>query len=278
MSNTLQTSRPKKPFITGRTIFNIAHKLLLVLLYLFLLSPLFIIAILSFNAGSSLNLPLQGISLRWYGELFSNGPLMDGFRVSLIVGAIIAVVDLFIGVSVAYVIDRFEFPGRSALSGLFLAPLMVPTVVLGLALLLVLSPLFLTGTYLGIAIAHFAVTVPYVVRTTLINLQTADTSCEEAARVLGAGPITVFRRVTLPIIMPGVLAGGVMAFIISFDEAVISLFVASSGRVTLPVEMFRYVEFRADPLVAALSFLLILLALGAVLIVERVVGLRGALK
>lgn len=278
MSNTLHQPPPRTSVFSGKRVFSFFHKLLIVALYIFLLSPLFIIAILSFNSGSSLNLPLEGFSLRWYGELLSNGPLMDGFRVSLVVGVIIAVVDLFIGVSVAFVIDRFDFPGRSALSGLFLAPLMVPTVVLGLALLLVLSPLFLTGTYLGIAIAHFAVTVPYVVRTTLINLQTADTACEEAARVLGAGPFTVFRRVTLPIIMPGVLAGAVMAFIISFDEAVISLFVASSGRVTLPVEMFRYVEFRADPLVAALSFILILLALAAVLIVERIVGLRGALK
>ncbi|MGC2942171.1 ABC transporter permease [Brevibacterium sp. FAM 24638] len=278
MSNTLHQPPPRTSLFSGRKVFSFFHKLLIVALYIFLLSPLFIIAILSFNSGSSLNLPLEGFSLRWYSELLSNGPLMDGFRVSLVVGVIIAVVDLFIGVSVAFVIDRFDFPGRSALSGLFLAPLMVPTVVLGLALLLVLSPLFLTGTYLGIAIAHFAVTVPYVVRTTLINLQTADTACEEAARVLGAGPFTVFRRVTLPIIMPGVLAGAVMAFIISFDEAVISLFVASSGRVTLPVEMFRYVEFRADPLVAALSFILILLALAAVLIVERIVGLRGALK
>lgn len=278
MSNTIHYTAPRTSSFAGKSVFKFFHKLILVALYLFLLSPLFIIAIVSFNSGSSLNLPLDGFSFRWYGELLSNSSLMDGFKVSLVVGVIVAVVDLFIGVSVAFVIDRFEFPGRAALSGLFLAPLMVPTVVLGLALLLVLSPLFLTGTYLGIAIAHFAVTVPYVVRTTLINLQTADTSCEEAAKVLGAGPITVFRRVTLPIIMPGVLAGAVMAFIISFDEAVISLFVASSGRVTLPVEMFRYVEFRADPLVAALSFILILLALVAVVIVERIVGLRGALK
>jgi putative spermidine/putrescine transport system permease protein len=278
MSSTIQRVSSTRTSFNGKWFLNIVHKLVLIALYLFLLSPLFIIAILSFNSGSSLNLPLEGFSMRWYGELLGNSSLMDGFKVSLIVGIIIAIVDLFIGVSVAFVIDRFDFPGRSALAGLFLAPLMVPTVVLGLALLLVLSPLFLTGTYLGIAIAHFAVTVPYVVRTTLINLQTADTSCEEAAKVLGAGPVTVFRRVTLPIIMPGVLAGAVMAFIISFDEAVISLFVASSGRVTLPVEMFRYVEFRADPLVAALSFILILLALVAVVVVERVVGLRGALK
>lgn len=277
MSNNMKTASGQ-PLLGRKKFFKFSHKFILFILYLFLLAPLIIIAILSFNSANTLSLPLEGFSFRWYEELFGNQSLMDGFKVSIVVGIIIAVVDLFIGVSVAYVIDRFEFPGRSALSGLFLAPLMVPTVVLGLALLLVLSPVFLTGTYIGIAIAHFGVTVPYVVRTTLINLQTADTSCEEAAKVLGAGPVTVFRRVTLPIIAPGVLAGAVMAFIISFDEAVISLFVASSGRVTLPVEMFRYVEFRADPLVAALSFILILIAVVAVVVVERVVGLKGALK
>ncbi|MGO3904839.1 MAG: ABC transporter permease, partial [Microbacterium gubbeenense] len=112
---------------------------------------------------------------------------------------------------------------------------------------------------------------------TLMSLQTSDTSCEEAARVLGAHGGTVFWRVTLPIIRPGVIAGAVMAFIVSFDEAVISLFVAESGRPTLPVQVLRYVENSADAVVAALSVILILFSVVIVVIVERVVGLRNAL-
>lgn len=254
------------------------HKLILILLYVFLLAPLLVIVVLSVNSGSSLSLPIEGFSLRWFEALITNEKMVNGFSVSLIVGLCVSVAGLILGVSVAYVINRFTFRLRTALSGLFLAPLIIPTVVLGLALLLVLSPFHLPGTYQGIIIAHFGITVPYVVRTTLISLQTSATECEDAAKTLGANPVTVFRRVTLPTILPGVLAGGVMAFIISFDEAVISLFVASSGKVTLPVEMFRYVEFRTDPLIAALSVVLIAIALLAVLVVERVVGLRSALR
>jgi putative spermidine/putrescine transport system permease protein len=159
-----------------------------------------------------------------------------------------------------------------------LSPLLIPSIVLALGMVLLFGPLKLTNTYAGIIIGHVAITIPFVIRTTLMSLATTDTSCEAAARILGAGSWTVFRRITLPIIQPGVIAGGVIAFIVSFDEAVISLFVAESGLPTLPVQVLRYVENSADAAVAALSVILILISLAVVVVVERAMGLRKALR
>ncbi|MBU8579977.1 ABC transporter permease [Brevibacterium luteolum] len=250
----------------------------ILIIYLFLLAPIIAVFFISFNGSSSLSIDLAKPSLQWYQNMIENQGFIEGAKVSFLTASIEALVVLLIGVPIALAIARYEFRGKSAVSGLFLAPLLVPTIVLGLGLLLVFQPLGLTGTYLGIVIAHFGITVPYVIRTTLMSLKTSDVSCEEAAKVHGAGAFTTFRRVTLPIIFPGLISGAVMAFIISFDEAVISLFVAGSGRVTLPVEMFRFLQYRADPEVAALSVVLIAISIVIVIIVERAVGLRKAVS
>ncbi|GAA2190427.1 ABC transporter permease [Leucobacter alluvii] len=253
---------------------KILNRIIVTIVYLFLLAPIIAVVIISFNDSKSLAIEFGAPSFEWYQSILENTDLMDGARVSLITAVITAVVVLLLGVPVALAIARYEFPGKAAVSGFFLSPLLVPGVVLGLGLLLVFQPVGLVGTYPGIVLAHFGVTVPYVIRTTLSSLTTSDMRCEEAARVHGANSFTTFRRVTLPIIAPGILAGGVMAFIISFDEAVISLFVAGSGHTTLPVEMFRYLQYRSDPGLAALSAILIALSVVIVLIIERAVGLR----
>ena len=254
---------------------KILNRIIVTIVYLFLLAPIIAVVIISFNDSKSLAIEFGAPSFEWYQSILENTDLMDGARVSLITAVITAVVVLLLGVPVALAIARYEFPGKAAVSGFFLSPLLVPGVVLGLGLLLVFQPVGLVGTYPGIVLAHFGVTVPYVIRTTLSSLTTSDMRCEEAARVHGANSFTTFRRVTLPIIAPGILAGGVMAFIISFDEAVISLFVAGSGHTTLPVEMFRYLQYRSDPGLAALSAILIALSVVIVLIIERAVGLRN---
>ncbi|WP_105566434.1 ABC transporter permease [Microbacterium halophytorum] len=263
----------KKKFAYGGLLF----KIVVVLAYVFLLAPLAIVFVISFSSNQYLSFPPEGFTLDWYKALPEQAQFMDGLRTSLITASITTLIVLAIGVPATLAIDRYEFPGKGAVAGFFLSPLLVPTIVLALGLVLVLGPLGLTNTYASIVIGHIAITVPYVIRTTLTAMQTADTSCEEAARVLGADAFTVFRRVTLPIIRPGVIAGGVMAFIVSFDEAVISLFVAESGAPTLPVYVLRYVENSADAVVAALSVVLILFSVVIVAIVERVVGLKNAL-
>lgn len=253
-------------------------RLLIAVLYVFLLAPVIVVVVMSFDSQSYLSFPPKSFSLKWYGELSKNDSFVTGFKVSVIVAFFASVTATAIGVPAALAFTRRKFKGKGIISGAFLAPLLVPTVVLGLALLLALTPFGLTGSYPGLVIAHLAITTPYVVRTTMIALASVDTSCEEAAQNLGANGWRVFRRVTLPLAAPGIVAGAAIAFIISFDEAVIALFVVGPNATTLPVEIFRYVQFRTDPQIAALSTVLILISLLFIVVIERVVGLKRALR
>lgn len=263
----------RRPSI-GKPLFSVV----VALMYLFLLAPLLIVFVISFSSNQYLSFPPEGFTFHWYQVLPQETTFVSGLQTSLITASIVTVIVLLTGVPAALALYRYDFRGKAAIAAFFLSPLLVPTIVLALGLVLVLGPLGLTNTYESIIIGHIGITIPYVIRTTLMSISTSDTSCEEAARVLGANGFTVFRRITLPIIAPGVISGGVIAFIVSFDEAVISLFVAESGRPTLPVQVLRYVENQADAVVAALSVVLILFSVVIVVIVERVMGLRKALK
>lgn len=253
-------------------------RVLLTILYIYLLAPIAIVTVMSFSASPDLSFPPKGWTTHWYSELFANEGFMRGAQISLIVSLSATVLAVLAAVPAALAIARYKFPGRNFVETLFLAPIIVPAIVVGLGLLMVTSPLGLTGTYAGLIFAMFSVTVPYVIRTTLAGLRSIDYSSEEAARVLGDNPFQVFRRITLPMLAPSVLAGAVMAFLISFDEAVISLFITRGGAPTLPVEMYNYIQNKADPQVAAVSVVLIVASIAALVVVERTVGINKALK
>lgn len=253
-----------------------AFRALVAVLYLFLLAPLVIVVVISFSSNQYLSFPPEGFTLKWYTTLIDKSVFMSGLTTSLITASIAALIVLVIGVPAALGIHRNRFPGSGAISAFFLSPLLVPTIALALGLVLVLGPLGLTNTYAGIIIGHIGITLPYVMRTTMTSLVVADTSCEEAARILGANAFQTFRSVTLRLIAPGISAGVVMAFIVSFDELVISLFVAQSGRPTLPVALMNYIETSADASVAALSVVMIAFSAVIVMAVEKLVGLRHA--
>lgn len=263
-------SRPK----IGAILFRI----LVAALYLFLLAPLLIVFVTSFDSNRFLTFPPQGVTLDWFSTLPQNTEFVEGLQTSLLTTSIVTVAVVVLGVPVALALHRYEFRGKGLLAGLFVSPLLIPTIVLGLGLVLILGPIGLTNTNVSIIVGHFGITIPYVIRTTLMSLSTSDTSCEEAARVLGATEWVVFRRITLPLIAPGVLAGGVMAFVVSFDEVVISLFVAGAVKPTLPVAVLHYVTNSLDASVAALSVVLILFSALVVIIVERAMGLRRVLR
>ena len=249
-------------------IGSIAVRVGVTLLYVFVLAPIVLVFAISFSGDNFIAFPPQSWGLRWYRALLAHEGFARGLRVSL---------DLLIGVPAAYAIARLKFRGRDALLAFLTAPLLLPTIVLGLAILLVFYPLKLAATYPGLVAAHMVVTLPFVVRIVATALSTLPGDIEDAAATLGASPATVFRRITLPLMLPGVIAAAALAFILSFDEVVISLFVVGPRLSTLPVELFRYVEGRTDPMVAALSTVLILATISAVLIVERSVGVMRAL-
>ena len=259
-------------------IGSLLWRLLVSLLYLFLLGPLIVIVIVSFNAESFLSFPPQHWSLRWYGDLLLNDAFVRGFRVSLVLATATTLVAIAIGVPAAIALSRHRFPGRDLLINFFTLPLMVPGVVLGLGLLLVLSRLRLTATYPGLLAAYLVITLPYVIRTVATSLSTVVVDYEEAAQSLGATPWRVFWRITLPLITPGIVAGAAIAFLVSFDEVVLTLFLIGPRLTTLPVEVFNYVQFRTDPLVAALSVVLVAISVTGVVLIERALGLRRVLR
>ena len=243
------------------------------LVYVVLLAPVAVVVFIAFSADSFIVFPPSGYSLRWFQRLWSHEALMRGLSLSLMLAGIVTLGSLVIGVPAAYAIARAKVPAAGALKAFFLAPLLLPTLVLGLALLMALQPLRLTATLTGLALGHMVVTVPFVIRLMVTTFATLPDEVEAAAASLGATPWRVFRRVTLPLAIPGLAASAFLSFLLSFDETVISLFISGPRASTLPVEMVRYVEGRTDPLVAALSVVLIVTTLLVILVVERIAGL-----
>lgn len=248
------------------------------LLYVFLLAPIIVVLISSFDTRPYLAFPPEHYSLGSYIQLAHNTTFIKAFVASLVIGMLASLLSLCCGIPAALALIRHPFRGKALVNGFFLSPLLAPHIVLGLAILLIMSPLHLLDTYTGIVIAHLGLTVPYIIRTVSISLQSVDIRVEEAARVHGASNLKTFFRVTLPLIMPGIMAGGIIAFLISFDEAVVALFIAGSRVTTLPVEIYHYIEYRTDPQVAALSVVLIAISIILVFFVERMLGLRKALN
>jgi putative spermidine/putrescine transport system permease protein len=251
---------------------------LLVALYAFLLAPLFIVFPVSFSENNDLRFPPSGFTLDWYGKVFGNAEFIRGAQISLVVAICASLLAVAVAVPASLAVVRSQFKGRTLIEAFFLSPLVVPAIALGMGLLIVMSYLGLVATYLGLILSHLALTVPYVMRTTLGSLRSSDLASEDAASVLGASPLRVFFTVTVPMITPGVVAGAVIAFLISLDEAVIALFIVGAGSPTLPVAMLEHVQYTADPQVAAVSVLLIFVSLVALFVVERTMGITKSIQ
>jgi putative spermidine/putrescine transport system permease protein len=253
-----------------------AWRTLLGLLYLFLLAPIIIVFIVSFDTRQYLAFPPESFSFGSYVKVFQNESFISAFWRSLLIGTIVGVGAVVFGTLLSMALTRFRFRGDGAVNFLVIAPFIVPNIVIGVGLVLVLSAFGLLDSYPGVVLAHLGVTIPYTVRTVSMSLMAVDRRIEEAALVHGASSLQVFWRVTLPLIRPGIIAGGVIAFLISFDETTISLFIVSVKTSTLPTEIYRYLEYSTDPQIAALSVVLILISVGIVVLLEKLVGLRKA--
>ena len=238
--------------------------------YGFMLAPLFVVVVLSFTSGPYLSFPPPGFSLRWYAALAANAEVLRAAGTSLILAGIVTAVALMAGLPAALAVARGIAPRWVA--GALSLPLLLPTLVIGLGLLMVLQPLGLLATWPGLALGHLAVVLPFVVRLMAGAFANLPAQLDEAAATLGARPLQVFLHVTLPLAAPGALAAATLSFLLSFDETVISLFLVGPRLTTLPVALFHYAETRVDPLLAALAVVLIGMALAIVLLVDRLVG------
>jgi len=253
-----------------------AFGLIVLLMFIFLLAPVVLVVPMSLSAGSTLEWPPPGWSLRWYWALLEQREMGEALRNSLYLAILVTVISLLVAMPACLALARGRFRGREALLALLSLPLLLPSIVLGLALLLVFVQFGLLGSWTGLIMAHLLATVPYALRVLNTALGTLPASVEEAAASLGAPPSRVFWRVTLPLMARGVIATAAIVFLVSFDEVVITLFVVGPQLTTLPVWLFHYVEARMDPLVAAISVLMILFTLTLVMVLERAIGLRRA--
>jgi len=253
-----------------------------VLVLAFLVLPILVIVPLSFSAGSFLTFPLPGLSLRWYEEFFTSDAWQLSLRNSVIVASATTGLATTLGTLAALGLTRADLPGKQALIGLILSPLVVPLVIIAVGVYFFYAPLGLTGSLLGLTLAHTALAVPFVVITVTATLQGFDPNQARAGASLGASPRVVFFRITLPLILPGVISGALFAFVTSFDEVVIALFLTGPEERTLPRQMFNGIRENISPVIAAAATILI--ALSTLLLVtlellrrrnERLRGLRG---
>lgn len=235
------------------------------------LLPILVIVPVSFNATASMSLPTEGLSVRWYQALFADGSLIRAFGLSVFVAALSASIGLTAGIPAAYVIARRNF---QVLDAILLSPIIFPGVVFGGALLMMFAPMGLVRTVPGLAAAHVAVTLPYVIRTIVSTIYSIDPALEDAATMLGADRLRVFRHVILPLAAPGVVSAFSFAFIISFDEFSVSLFLVGTNVMTLPLALYQRMQFIIDPTIAAASVGLVGATFGCAFLLDRVVGIE----
>lgn len=250
----------------------------LVLIIGFILAPTLIVIAMSFGDNAILQFPPRSLSLRWYATALARPEFRAAAWTSLWLALAATAIATPIALGAAISLVRGRFPGQAAIQTVLMAPLFVPGVVISLALLVISPAIGFRNGDIRLIGAHALVVMPFLLRTLIAGLSSADIMLEEAARTLGASRLKTFLLVTLPGLSGALIAGVLFALVISFDNVSVSLFLASAKSNTLPLTIMSYVEFNADPSIAAVSTLLIAMAMLAALVVERTVGLRNALE
>jgi putative spermidine/putrescine transport system permease protein len=245
----------------GQRVANAGLGALTALVLLFLVAPILIIVPLSFSSGSFFHYPLPGFSMRWYHDFFTSSFWLPSVWNSLIVGSAATILATVLGTLAALGIWRSRFPGQALVLALLISPMVVPSIIVAVGVYFAFAPLGLTDGYSGLILAHTTLAVPFVVVTVLATLSGFDRTLLRAAASLGATPMTTFRRVTLPLILPGVLSGAVFAFAASFDEVVVALLLAGPGQRTLPRQMFAGINDNISLTITAAATMLIAVSL-----------------
>lgn len=244
-----------------------------VLFVTFLLMPILAVVAVSFTSASNIAFPIESVSLKWYVRIWEYQPFIDSLITSIQIAILSAVLGALFGVPAALWVARTQTAYAQAIGNLLLAPISIPAIVLGFALLYYLSALSFGISFLSLLIAHTVVAVPYVARTVLAVYRAIPPEFEEAAAILGANRWQTFRLTTLPLIRPGIFAGGLFAVLISLDNLPLSFFFGSATTNTLPVVMLSYMQNQFDPSIAAISTVQMSIALAVLLIVNKVYGI-----
>lgn len=239
-----------------------------VLVFAFLMLPILAVVPLSFNGGSFLTYPLDGVSLRWYEEVFTTQRWGRALANSLVIAVPATILATVLGTLAALGLAEAEFRGKALLSAVLISPMVVPVIITAVGMYFAYAPYGLVNSYLGLILAHTALGAPFVLITVSATLAGFNRSLIRAAASLGAPPATVFFRIIMPLILPGLISGALFAFATSFDEVVVVLFLAGPDQRTLPRELFDGIREHVTPAITAVATLLVLLASALMLAME----------
>ncbi len=237
-----------------------------VCVYIFMFAPIIATIVLSFNDSMFGGFPMTGVSMRWYAKLLTNEPVLAAFQTSMWIALVTAAVTTLIGIMTAFALVRFEFAGKQAINTLVILPALVPETILGVGLLVMIKSIDQPRSMLLLILGHILLTLPYVVLIVQARMVGIKRSYEEAALSLGASRLSTFREITLPLLIPAVLASVLLAFTISFDNTSASLFWRPAGVETMPTQILSMLKISISPEVNALGTVMILVTVGIPLI------------
>lgn len=245
------------------------------LVFAFLFLPLVIIIVTSFGENPTIQFPIEGFTFKWYQNIFVSDVFTAGFFLSLQIGVLATVLALLVGVPAAYGLARSDLKGRKLLKSFFLSPTIVPGIVVGYALFQIVVIKWQLPVFQGLLLGHFLISLPYIIRVVGSSLEQLDFSIEEVAWTLGCTKVTAFMKVVLPNITSGIFAAFMLAFINSFNNIPVSMFLSGPGVSTLPSSLLNYIEYNYDPTVSAISVLLMLGTIGLMYLIEKTLGLAA---
>ncbi|MBY6090470.1 ABC transporter permease [Maritimibacter alkaliphilus] len=254
---------------------NLALSVFSILILLILIAPILIIFMVSFTPTEMLHFPPPGFSLRWYEAYFSDPKWMTATRVSFVVAALTAVFSLVIGFAISVALVRYRFFGKAGLRMLVMSPMILPKIIIAVGLYFLYVKLRILGTTGALVMAHSIIAIPYVVMIITASLYSFDRRLEWAARSLGASPLRAVWLITIPNLKPAILGGGLFAFVASFDDIILSLFLTKLTEPTLPRQIWVNVQQTIDPTIAAVStFMTVVSVLGLWLVALAQRGLK----
>ncbi|GGG76300.1 peptide ABC transporter permease [Salipiger pallidus] len=250
------------------TLLALAGRVWLGLVLLFLYAPILMMAAMSFNASPFYQLPFE-FSTKWYADMAGNDQIIDAALRSVLIAFVVTAIATAVGTAASIALFRYDFPGKRVLQVLLFPPIAIPWLITGTAMLVFFFSIGIGRGTPAVIIGHVALALPYVIVTVTARLSAFDVTLEEAARSMGAGQWTVLRRVTLPFIAPGIVAGGLFAFAVSFDQFVVSYFLSKPGDTTLPVLIYTAIRKGFTPEINAISTIIITVSMAVMFLAAR---------
>ena len=255
-------------YTRGETVMYYAVRVFVALVLLFLISPILAVMPLSFNSESFFTYPMPGFSLKWYEDFFFNPRWSGAVKMSFLVAIATTILATALGTLAALGLARANFPAKATIMAILISPMIVPVIISAVGMFKFYAQLDLAGTRLGIILAHTALATPFVVITVTATLSSFDKTLMRAGASCGAPPHTVFFKVVMPLILPGMISGALFAFVTSFDEVVVVLFLASPEDRTLPLQMFSGIREMISPTITAAATVLVLISTALLVTVE----------